>query len=134
MKNAFTLIELICVITILGLIALIAIPTINNMIIQSKEAAYTEQIELIEDAARKYMSKENQNLPLISNTSKCITIDTLQKSGYLDKNDIENPCYSEEESTCTEVDLTIEPDKTFNGGVNVTWNGNKYTYKYTGSC
>lgn len=57
MKKGFTLIELICVIVLLGLIAMIAIPTINTAINNSKERAYNEQVTLIEDTARKYMSK-----------------------------------------------------------------------------
>ena len=53
MKKGFTLIELICVIVLLGLIAMIAIPTINTAINNSKERAYNEQVTLIEHTARK---------------------------------------------------------------------------------
>ena len=38
MKKGFTLIELLAVILILGIIALIAIPTVNNIIGEAKES------------------------------------------------------------------------------------------------
>ena len=62
MNKGFTLIELICVITILGLIALIAVPTVNTMIQNSKEDAYEEQIVTIEKTAKTYMSKNSLKL------------------------------------------------------------------------
>ena len=45
-KRAFTLIELMGVIIVLGLIALIAIPTIDKSIKNSKENLYKVQIKL----------------------------------------------------------------------------------------
>ena len=118
MNKGFTLIELICVITILGLIALIAVPTVNTMIQKSKEDAYEEQITTIEKACKTYMSKNSLELPKDDET-KCISIQTMQKAGLLSKDEIKNP---------------LETDETFKGGVNVSWNGNKYIYEYTNTC
>ena len=126
MNKGFTLIELICVITILGLIALIAVPTINTMIQKSKSDAYEEQIDTITKAARTYMTKNSDKLPLQeSGDSYCVTIVDMQKAGILDAEAIENPLYKK--------DSTVEAEKykTFTGGVKVEWNGNKYTYTYT---
>lgn len=46
-KNAFTLIELLAVILILGIIALIAIPTINNILGESHHGAFISSINNI---------------------------------------------------------------------------------------
>ena len=127
MKNGFTLIELICVITILGLIALIAVPTVNTMIQNSKKEAYEEQIVTIEKTAKTYMSKNSLELPKDDETV-CVSIEKMQKGGFLSKEDIENPLYKKG-STVAE-----EKNATFSGGVNVSWNGNKYIYEYVTSC
>ena len=125
MKKGFTLIELICVIVLLGLTAMIAIPTINTAINNSKERAYNEQVTLIEDTARKYMSKNSTKLPNQTNGAKtCISINDMQTAGLLSSEDIQNPNY-EEGSTEAE-----KKDKTFTGSVVVTWNGKKYLYEY----
>ncbi len=127
MKNGFTLIELICVITILGLIALIAVPTVNTMIQNSKKEAYEEQITTIEKTAKTYMSKNSLELPS-DDEVVCVSIETMQKAGLLSKEDIENPLYKKGS------DVSDEKNETFTGGVNVSWNGNKYLYEYVTSC
>ena len=129
MNKGFTLIELICVITILGLIALIAVPTVNTMIQNSKEDAYEEQIVTIEKTAKTYMSKNSLKLPSQQTGSLyCVSIDEMQKAGLLSKDDIKNPLYKKDS---TEVK---EKNENFTGGVNVKWNGKKYTYEYVNSC
>ncbi len=129
MNKGFTLIELICVITILGLIALIAVPTINTMIQNSKEEAYEEQITTIEDAARTYMTNNSLELPSKSTDEVvCLSISDMQKAGLLSKEDIENPLYKKESSEAE------EQNEYFTGGVEVSWNGKKYIYEYVTSC
>lgn len=132
MKKGFTLIELICVITILGLIALIAIPTINNMINKSREESYDEQLDTIIDAARTYMSANSLELPP-QNTgeSECVSIKKLQAEGIIEEGEIENPCYK----SCSGKDDVDKTNEFFTGsGVEVRWNGAKYTYTYVASC
>ena len=128
MKKGFTLIELLGVIVILGLIAMIAIPTINSAINSSREKAYDEQINTIVDTARTYMSKNSLKLPDQTNGSKCsVSVDTLQKDGLLNADDIENPMYKK--------NSTEEKEKfeNFNGKVVITFTNNKYKYEYVNS-
>ena len=125
MKKGFTLIELICVIVLLGIIAMIAIPTINTAINNSKEKAYNEQIALIEDTAKTYTSKHSLKLPNQTNGSKlCVSVAEMQKDGLLTSEAIQNPNY-EEGSTDAK-----KKNKTFTGSVVITWKSNKYLYKY----
>lgn len=51
MKKGFTLIELLAVILILGIIALIAIPTVSNIIKEARSGAFVSSMQNIEKAA-----------------------------------------------------------------------------------
>ena len=53
-KNGFTLIELLAVILILGIIALIAIPTVNNIIQQARLGAWETTGNNMTDSAESY--------------------------------------------------------------------------------
>lgn len=135
-KKAFTLIELIMVIVILGVIAMIAVPTVNSIIKDSKKKAYDEQIALITDTAKTYMSKYDSEtgtnnslkLPKDTSSSYCLTIETIKKSGLLSNENIQNPNYV---AGSSKVD---EKTKIFNGAVKITWNGKKYKYEYKDSA
>lgn len=125
MKKGFTLVELLGVIVILGLIAMIAIPTINSALNSSREKAYNEQIKTIEDTAGTYMSKNSLKLPDQLEGNKCsIRISTLQQAGLLDSDDIQNPMYKEGSTD------EKENFENFNGSVIITFTGNKYKYEY----
>ena len=56
-KRAFTLIELLAVIVIIGVIALIAVPVVNNMIRQSREKAYQEQVNRLIDKTKEWATE-----------------------------------------------------------------------------
>ena len=125
MKRGFTLVELLGVIVILGLIAMIAIPTINSALNSSRERAYNEQINTIEDTARTYMSKNSLKLPDQTTGNNCsLSVGVLKQSGLLSSDDIKNPKYKK---GSTEEDENFE---VFNGYVISTFNGKKYEYEY----
>ena len=65
MKNnkGFTLVEILSVVVLLGAISLIAIPTIKNMIKDSKQKLYNEQINLIKDGLKNWGSANVMLLP-----------------------------------------------------------------------
>ncbi len=87
--KGFTLVELLAVIIILGLIALITIPAINNIISDSQEKAYNEQIKRIESIARNWGVTNTKLLP--DSGTYYLSLDTLKEEGLLKDEDIKNP-------------------------------------------
>ena len=91
MKNnkAFTLIELLAVVTILTILALVITPIVDRNIKKSKETAYLSQIENIRMAGEAYYSDNFLLKPTESN-STTITLQQLISEGYI-SNNIKNP-------------------------------------------
>jgi len=113
MRRGFTLIELIATMVILGLIALITIPTIQDALSKSKEGLLENQIKSIENIARSWGVKN------ISKVEDCyvLTLDELKQSGYLENDDVINPETKEELDGCIKIN--------FDASIN------QYTYTYT---
>lgn len=83
-NKAFTLIELMGVIIILGLLSLIAIPAISNILKTSQENVYSAQIKRIEDATNDWGLENMNRLPNSENGTVTIQLyNELQKGGYL---------------------------------------------------
>ena len=113
-KNAFTLAELLAVITILGVIALIVFPAVNKTIKNSKEKSYNQQVESILESAENWTT---ENMSQLSDTSNnYITIGELQQSGYLEAKKVINPITDEEMNGC----IVIKYDENYS----------QYTYQY----
>ena len=128
MKNkGYTLVELLAVFVILGIIIMISVPIISGVINSSKSKAYDEQIKILENAARTYMSQHSKNLPDEGEEIK-ISINNLKDDGLISDKDIKNPNYS---SGSTEEK---KKNQYFNGCIKVTNTNNKFTYIYQDNC
>ena len=115
MKNkAFTLVELLAVIVVLGLLATITAPNIINALNISREKSYNRQVKLIEEAAERWAV---DNMQIASSKNK-IFVTELKTEGYLNKNEVKNPKTKEE----------------MNGCVFIIRNDNKYKYEYREPC
>ena len=56
-KNGFTLIELLGVVTILAMLGMIIVPTINKVIADNKSQLYEVQIRNIKSGASNFVSE-----------------------------------------------------------------------------
>lgn len=116
--KAFTLIELLAVIVILGILATITVPTIVGLINNSKESTLEEQKNTIVDAANRWGT---DNVKFLPETTCDLSINFLKKEGYLD---------SEKEV----IDPTT--DKLMTGCVRIIFDSynNQYKYTYVNEC
>jgi type IV pilus assembly protein PilA len=105
-NKGFTLVELLAVIVILAVILVIAIPNIVNIINKSKVDAYNNQMELIKNAASKYMIQYAEEVSDPNNASVSLT--KLQEKNLINSN-IKNPITNQSFG-----DITITIKKTNN--------------------
>lgn len=115
MKNkGFTLVEILAVITIIGLLSLIVIPSIDAIIKSSKEDTYDVQINLILAGLENWAADNVFELPSVEDTTKTITLGQLKTSGFIDV-DVRNPKTDE----CFSNDIVLK----------ITKKNNKYKYE-----
>lgn len=105
MKNGFTLIELLVVIAILAVILLIAIPKINEVMVEMKQELYNTQIDNIKSGAKTWAADNTDLLPLVEDGFITLTLDDLKLGGYVDA-EIKNPLTNEFFSDTTEIKIT----------------------------
>lgn len=103
-KNAFTMVELLGVITLLGLIALLVIPVIDKTLKEGKEEMYQQQLNTILAAAKNWGTDNLFSLPDDGETLT-ITLGELKSAGYVDKN-IKNPKTGDPMSDSLTVKIT----------------------------
>ena len=113
-KKAFTLVELLGVIVILGIIGMITTPIIQNIIETNNTKACNEQIESFEKAAKNYIAS-NPFTNLNEGTTN-ITIGKLQDEGYIEDSELKNP----KGGNFSKNSIVI-----------ITYNGTKITYEYS---
>ncbi len=128
MRKGFTLVELLAVIIILGIVTGVTVPIVTNAVNNSKTKAYDEQVRLIIDAGRSYMSKHASQLPNNASGRATVSVATLKNDGYLANKNIKNPVYV---VGSTDVKKKCQY---LNGSVVVTYQNNKYNYSYESTC
>ena len=117
MKKGFTLIELLGVIILLGVLALITYPIVDNAIKNSSAKALDESINNIENAAMQYGTQNNLGYDI---TYQTLELGILKESGYLKDEQIKNP----------------ETDQPLNGCVGYVWSesSKQYIFVYSDDC
>lgn len=106
-KHAFTLIELLGVIIILGIIGMIVTPIVQNAIGDSDKKLCEYQYELYKKAAKGYVDSN----PYKAKSS--ITLQELVDKGYLESSQVK----------CGSLDDVIE----------ISYSNGGYTFEYYGS-
>lgn len=114
-KKGFTMIEILAVITILGVIALIIIPISLGVIDYSKQNMYDNQIGEIKNAAIMYVaenSSSNEELHTVG-VEHIITLQELSDLGFIDL-PIKNPKSGKNfEAECLNIKITRQVNNTF---------------------
>lgn len=88
MKNkGFTLVELIGVITLLGVIILICVPIVNTSIRNTKDKAYNGQVSIIVEGAKKWVVLKGPK----NETSFNITIQELIDEALIEDDTVIDP-------------------------------------------
>ena len=111
-KKGFTLIEILCVIVIIGILSVIATISIVNLSSKSKNNLYCAKIELIENIAESYGIKyelelNNSNELYNGYKSLKIKVSTLVDAGKLEpdkKNDVINP---KDNTIMNDIDIVL---------------------------
>lgn len=121
-KNAFTLVELLAVLVIIGIISAISIAIYSNSITDSKNALSEVQIKHLEESARTFVTINTIEFNNIFNqmtTNKCVAIgiDVLIAEGLI-SGTVVDP-----KDTTTRLDGYIK--------VNYSDTTNQYVYEYT---
>ena len=95
-KKGFTLVELLAVITIIGILSLIAVPTIEKITKDNKEKIYQTQLNNIILSLKNWASENKEYLPNKEGEELTLTLGSLKSDGYIEyelKNPKNNKCF-----------------------------------------
>ncbi len=85
MKKGFTLVELLAVIIILGLLTIIAIPSIIGILNNEKENISDSMKNIIINASSLYIEDNSGVYPKVNNNVYCIKLESLVNDNRLSK-------------------------------------------------
>ena len=96
-NTGFTLVEMLGVITILAVLSLLAVPTIDSIVTRNKERLYKSQISSIKDGLKTWSDANAKYLPSIDGEIISLNLGVLKLAGFVSI-DITNPitelCFS----------------------------------------
>lgn len=84
-KKAFTLVELLAVIVVLGILSTIGIASISGVIESAKKKTRQEQIAVIEKAAKEWALENTDKLSDNLNGTTTVSVEALVEAGKLEK-------------------------------------------------
>lgn len=87
-KNGFTLMEMLAVVIILGVILVIAIPSVNNLINKNRTKMYQTHMSLVEEKTKIFADKFKGELTSTSDTCFKINYQDLVKYHYVTEQDV----------------------------------------------
>ena len=119
MKRGFTLVELLAVMILLGVVSLIAIPSIGKILNRSREKARESTKNELIKAAKNYYADNIRELP-DDGSHKCLSVSEIEENGYISNDDIVDPTTEEKLTGYVKIYF----DNTYN----------QYTYEYVKSC
>ena len=104
-KKGFTLAELLAVVAILAIIILVAVPTFNKYVFNSKEEYYKTLESSVRTAGMEYMSENSMFLPQQIGYYSTVSKETLFASGIIEK------VTDSEGNECERVDVVVKKNK-----------------------
>lgn len=123
-RNAFTLVEILIVIALLGVLITIVVPNTISLVKKQRQKAYDTMIATFEKAAELYVSGKLDDITNTINATGyyTITLSTLANEGYI-KSTYTNPIDNNEISLENEIIITKGSDLVMN-----------FCYEERGTC
>ena len=81
--NAFTLVEIISVIVIIGMFLVVMVPVISNAIVTSRLKFYEGQENSVQVSGRNYFTSNRERLPKEVGSKEIVSLRSLISSGYI---------------------------------------------------
>ena len=102
-KKGFTLIEIVAIIILLSVIALITYPIVNNLINDSREDLYDEQIHELLRLSNAWVAGNASKLKNENGYSYVLSFEELASQGYIVEENVRNPKTGERFPGCIMV-------------------------------